>query len=375
MLKKSIVALAAVIAMVSVQISACASDYSWADKEMEYCRDNMIMTGDEHGNLNPGGTLTRAEMAKMLVEGFDLEYDDSAYFADIDSSLWYDDYARAVKSCMTEPGADFNGDEQVTREEFAATLVRAAGLTARNIRNPKIIDDNFKDAGEVSDKYKTLLSVAVERAYFKGADGLLRPQDKLKRAEVCALLYRVIENKMGRLSLTYEDLGVVQTRTPIVGEPQISVQKAKEWAAGRGAADLFIDAADYYWQYGVLMGIRPEVLYVQAAKETGFGKYGGAVTADMNNFAGIKKYGASGDAKDDHESFATQEDGVRAHFNHMGAYVGIAPIGEPHGRYQSVKSLSWAGTVDCVEALGGKWCPDLYYGFAIVSGLLSDILK
>ena len=31
----------------------------------------------------------------------------------------------------------------------------------------------------------------------------------------------------------------------------------------------------------------------------------------------------------DHETFATPEDGVRAHYNHMAAYVGLAPVGEP----------------------------------------------
>ena len=57
-------------------ISACATgDYSWAKDDIEYCRKNKIMTGDENGNLNPGGTLTRAEMAKMLVEAFDIAYD------------------------------------------------------------------------------------------------------------------------------------------------------------------------------------------------------------------------------------------------------------------------------------------------------------
>ena len=118
--------------------------------------------------------------------------------------------------------------------------------------------------------------------------------------------------------------------------------------------DRFLDAADIYWKYGELTGIRPEVLYAQAAKETAFGNYGGAVLPEMNKFAGIKKYGATGDATEDHESFATPDDGVRAHFNHMSAYVGLEPIGEVHGRYNSVKSLSWAGTVKYVEALGGR---------------------
>ena len=333
------------------------------------------MTGDDKGNLNLGGTLTRAEMAKMLTEAFELEPDSDASFSDLKGNEWYYEYAQSIKSCMTAPGLNFYPNEAVTREEFASTLVLASGLKPSSLCNLRVLTDNFKDAFEVSSKYKTLLSVAVERAYYRGEDYFLRPTDTLKRVEVCAMLYRVLEKKNGNLTFTRLDLGVPQTNTPIMGESTISMDSAIEWAKANNASDLFIDAAQYYWKYGELMGIRPEVLYAQSARETGFGNYGGRVLPEMNNFAGIKKYGAVNDATEDHESFETREDGVRGHFNHMAAYVGVEPIGEVHGRYKSVKSLSWAGTVKYVEDLGGKWCPDLYYGFAIVKDSLNKMEK
>lgn len=357
-------------------ITACAADnYNWAKTEIEYCKKNNIMTGDEFGNLNPGGTLTRAQMAKMLTESFNLTYDEDATFNDIDSDDWYYKYAKSIKSSMTAPGLNFYPNEAVTREEFASTLVLASGLKSSSLCNLRILSDNFYDADDVSTKYKTLLSVAVERAYYRGSDYYLRPKDALKRAEVCAMLYRVLEKQKGYLTITRYDLGVPETNTPIMGESTISMESAIEWAKANDASDLFIDAAQYYWKYGELTGIRPEVLYAQAAKETGYGRYGGRVLPEMNNFAGIKKYGATGDATEDHETFETRDDGVRGHFNHMSAYVGTEPIGEVHGRYNSVKSLSWAGTVKYVEDLGGRWCPDLYYGYAIVKDLLNKMEK
>lgn len=114
--------------------------------------------------------------------------------------------------------------------------------------------------------------------------------------------------------------------------------------------------------------------YSQAAKETAFGHYGGAVDPAQNNWAGIKTRNASGDRQEDHESFQTPEDGVRAHFNHLAVYVGLNPIGEPHGRYLLVKSLPWAGTVRIVEKLGGKWAPNLDYGKSIVRDYLTGLL-
>lgn len=162
--------------------------------------------------------------------------------------------------------------------------------------------------------------------------------------------------------------------TPILGAPQATVEQMQAWAKARGAHQRFIDIAPVYMKYGQLTGIRPEVLYAQAAKETAFGRYGGAVLPEMNNWAGIKTATANGDRTYDHYTFATPDDGVRGHFNHIGAYVGKEPIGEPHPRYYVVKKIAWAGTIKTVEELGEKWAPSSSYGESIVNHYLNSLL-
>ena len=162
---------------------------------------------------------------------------------------------------------------------------------------------------------------------------------------------------------------------PIIGEAQVDAETAKAWAKNKGAAQLFIDAADLYWKYGKETGLRPEVLYAQAAKETAYGKYTGNVVPEQHNFAGIKTVTASGDTTYDHESFATADDGVRAHFNHMAAYVGVQPVGEVHGRYNVVMSTDWAGTIRTVSQLGGRWAPDQEYGNSIIQDYLYPMMQ
>ena len=166
----------------------------------------------------------------------------------------------------------------------------------------------------------------------------------------------------------------VLTGTPIIGPPQATIAQAQAWAKSRGAHQRFIDIAPLYWQYGKATGIRPEVMYAQSAHETGYGKYTGVLTPDFNNWAGLKTRAGGGCSDPEaHERFLTPADGVRAHFNHMSAYVGLEPIGEPHGRYYVVKGLAWAGTVKTVEELGGKWAPRAGYGQSIV-GLINALL-
>ena len=361
--------LAAAAAITLIHIPAFA-EYEWAEDAVKYCVEEKILSGDENGNLNLGNNITREQMAKILVCAFDLPANEEATFTDVAEERWAYEYANAFSAYMKKKGKKFNPGECVTREEFASSIVLASGLKESNVRNPDILKVNFDDSRDVDDDYTKLMIIAVERGYYKGSDGLLRPQDLLTRAEACTMLHRVIQSKAGKLTL---DLGVKMSETPLLGEAQVTVEEAKAWAKKCGAAQIYIDIADIYWKYGEITGIRPEILYAQAAKETGYGKYTGAVKPEQNNWAGIKVKGATGDATEDHESFETPDDGVRAHFNHMSAYIGLEPVGEPHGRYYSVKTLKWAGTVKNLEELGGKWCPDLYYGYSILHNFLEKM--
>jgi len=168
-----------------------------------------------------------------------------------------------------------------------------------------------------------------------------------------------------KVSESAEEKGT--SNTMITGSAEISKDTAIKWAKSNNAHQRFIAVSPLYWEYGDKSGIRPEILYAQAAHETGFGRYSGIVPPEYNNWAGIKTATANGDRPEDHEQFASAEDGVRAHFNHMSAYIGLSPIGATHDRYDVVKSLSWAGTVEIIEDLSGKWAPSSTYHERIVN--------
>lgn len=155
----------------------------------------------------------------------------------------------------------------------------------------------------------------------------------------------------------------------IVGKSVATLEQAKQWAKNRNAHQRFIDIAHTYWVYGDLMGLRADVLYSQAAHETNFGKFTGNVIPEQNNWAGIKIKNPTGDTRDDHEYFELPEEGVRGHFNHMCAYVGAEPLGEPHDRYYIALATDWAGKVKYLEELSGKWAPSATYHAKIVQFL------
>lgn len=393
-IKKTLSAVLGAVIFITIMTPAIAYN-GWADEYIEYCVKEGIISGDENGDIMPDANLTREQMVKIIMESVapGMISGDELEFSDVSSDRWSYSYICAYSNYLLEIPESFMPAEYVTREEFLAMALKVAGFDKYEVENIWEFDEAFSDWEKIDARYYTLLAIGYENSCVSGADGLMRPKDKLTRAETCAAIYKImtaVENKrleemFGKVeeenSQTEETEPEEEipprpeTTTYLIAPPEATLQQAKEWARQRGATDAFIEGAELYWKYGEITGLRPDVLYCQSAKETAYGKYTGQVKAEQNNWAGIKKYGQNGDAPEDHEDFETPDDGVRAHFNHIGAYVGIEPVGEPHGRYKSVKSLTWAGTVETVEQLGGKWCPDKTYGFSIIDDYLAAMLN
>lgn len=366
----------AAIALSFITLSATAAtadnykeEFPWAAEAVEYCVDNDILRGDGDGDLMLGERLTQAQCLALIGRTFDVKEKKGS--VKVSSGHWAKNDINKLSGYLLRPG-DFTPDGNATREMFIATLMNATGVKPES--KVSVLKEKFYDYNAAYPEYLTYLAASVVKGYVEGSEGKLFPKDNLFRAEAVTLIYR-IKKATGDMNASVdaeENNGVSEEQEAplpsmsLKGAPQITYTQAIKWARSKGAHQRYLDVAQYYWKYGEMMGIRPEVLYAQAGKETGYGNYGGRVLPEMNNWAGIKKYGATGDETEDHETFATPEDGVRGHFNHMSAYVGVNPVGETHGRYKSVKSLLWAGTITDVNQLGGTWCPDKQYGVQVI---------
>lgn len=122
----------------------------------------------------------------------------------------------------------------------------------------------------------------------------------------------------------------------------------------------------YYYEEGEREGIRPDVAFAQALKETGFFRYGGDVIPQQNNFCGLGTTG--GGVKG--AFFATAQLGVRAHIQHLLAYSSTREPSEPviDPRYQLVRDSYGTRTLGTWEDLNGRWAvPGYTYGQSILS--------
>lgn len=125
--------------------------------------------------------------------------------------------------------------------------------------------------------------------------------------------------------------------------------------------------AEYYVTEGNSEGINSDVAFVQMCLETGFLKFGGLVTENMNNFCGL----GSIDKNNPGNSFETELLGVRAHIQHLHAYGTTRDLNKPliDPRYKYVNPRGKAPTI---QELTGTWAADKEYG-AKLQSLLNQL--
>ncbi len=128
----------------------------------------------------------------------------------------------------------------------------------------------------------------------------------------------------------------------------------------------------YYYEEGEREGVRPDVAFAQALKETGYFSYGGTVTPDQNNYCGLGTTSATVKGA----YFGSSRLGVRAHIQHLLAYASThmpkSPIVDP--RYDLVRSVYGDNTLGHWEDLNGRWAvPGYTYGQSILE-LFNNIL-
>jgi hypothetical protein len=113
--------------------------------------------------------------------------------------------------------------------------------------------------------------------------------------------------------------------------------------------------AAYYVEEAAAEGVNHDTAFAQMCLETGFLRYGGLVTPDMNNFCGL---GAIGPGQTGH-IFPDARSGVRAHIQHLQAYASTGPLNQDliDPRYRYVKR----GSSPTIYGLAGTWAADRAY--------------
>jgi hypothetical protein len=132
--------------------------------------------------------------------------------------------------------------------------------------------------------------------------------------------------------------------------------------ANAGADGDFVrQLSAYYVEEAAAEGINHDTAFVQMCLETGFLRYGGLVTPDMNNFCGLGAIGPEQPGL----VFPDARSGVRAHIQHLQAYASVEPLNQDliDPRYRYVKR----GSSPTIHGLAGTWAADRAYSDKIAA--------
>ena len=134
------------------------------------------------------------------------------------------------------------------------------------------------------------------------------------------------------------------------------------------------ELVSYYYEEGSRTGIRPDIAFAQALKETGYFRYGGTVIPAQNNYCGLGTTSATVQGA----YFATPRLGVKAHIQHLLAYASVEPpqdnIVDP--RYDLVRRSYGSNTLTQWKDLNGRWAvPGVGYGQSILEDYYQGILN
>ena len=147
--------------------------------------------------------------------------------------------------------------------------------------------------------------------YFFDNDGVYEP------TKIYVETPSVNDDKINGDAGTY----LIEGNTEVTVDQMIAYFKASkktypEDVMGKGGAATIRDFCQIYYEEAAAEGIKAEVAFVQAMKETGWLQFTGVVKADQYNFAGM---GATGNGVSG-ESFKDVREGVRAQIQHLKAY-------------------------------------------------------
>jgi len=172
----------------------------WAKADIELLASKLVVNGVTSTKFAPNNDITRAEFAALLVRSLGLTADTaSASFTDVKSSDWYAGaVGAAVKAKLVEGFGDnsFKPNATITREQMAVMVSRAISAAGKKVDSAATGDilAKFNDQASISSWAKTAVAQAVEANIITGTtDKTFVPSANASRAQAAVMLKRLLQ--------------------------------------------------------------------------------------------------------------------------------------------------------------------------------------
>lgn len=331
-----------------------------------------ISTGYPDGTFKGQDTVVRQDMAAFLYRlagspAYTPSQANKKQFVDVTEKtphareIWW-----MVSTGLTQGYGDgtFRPQNPVTRADMAAFMRRFYNAFSqhdqfRNWTPSSKAKQRFLDVNGATNKCEDIWWLGATGISLGFAEGRFNPTGSVVRQDMAAFLHRLdsranrptgaqLYTIMGESSASAKQM--VAYFTSVNAKYPASVYKSKGAPTIDEFARIVIEEAQ-------IEGVKAEIVFCQAMKETGWLRFGGSVKPDQCNFAGL---GATGGPVSG-AVFPDVRTGIRAQVQHLKAYSSTAPLVNKcvDPRFSYVKR----GSATTLASLNGKWAvPGNHYG-------------
>lgn len=165
----------------------------WAKESIEQLASQGYVNGFPDKNFHPDDNITRAEYVAIIVRTAGLNtvsYKDS--FSDIAKEQWYAAYVQtALENNIISQDDTFRPDALITREEMTKMLI-GAYQTKKELPKTEIDIKSFADYEKISDWARSYVINAASMGMINGyPDNTFRPSGNATRAEAATVLCKL----------------------------------------------------------------------------------------------------------------------------------------------------------------------------------------
>lgn len=170
----------------------------WAFGAIQALAAKHVVTGVDDSRFNPNGLTSRAEFTAMLVRALGIAPSSAATpFKDIASGKWYAESVQAAYEAGLVQGVSeerFAPEAQITREQMAILIVRAAAYAGRTLEPVNAGLSGDVDKGKVSGWAAASVDQAIQSGLMQGkGNGAFHPQDRVTRAETAQAIWNLVK--------------------------------------------------------------------------------------------------------------------------------------------------------------------------------------
>lgn len=169
----------------------------WSKSAVNDMASRLVVNGVDSTHFNPNNNVTRAEFAAILVRALGLsDTGTSSAFTDVSSSDWYMGAVAVANEYNLIDGYEdgtFRPNKTISRQEAFVILNRAMTIVKLQQTTGSSALSSYTDQNKVASWAQTATQAALSSGVVQGNGKLLNPTGQMSRAETATVMQRLLK--------------------------------------------------------------------------------------------------------------------------------------------------------------------------------------